>query len=152
MLLSAGAPIDAELQCGWTPLALAVECGQVDIGRFLIRAGADVSGLTGDCYTLLALACAFSSVGMVMVLLRAGADPGQRDGNGLTALHYAVSRGSVEIVRALLSHDEWVAEPADVWTPRIGVFRVRSDGEIGRLLIEAGGYGMGEVEVVFWDW
>ena len=106
LLLGHRADPHARSMRGFTPLLFAAQQGDVDSGRLLLEAGADVDDRgTADRKTALIIAAASGHTAFAGLLLDAGANPDLSDEAGFTAMHYAAldARGA-GIVRALLAH------------------------------------------------
>src|SRR4029434_7719662 len=106
VFLEHGAEPRARSTRGFTPLLFAAQQGDVESGRLLLRAGADVNDRGGnDRKTPLVVAGASGNGNFSTLLLDSGADPDLSDESGFTALHYAaVDAGGADIVRTLLAH------------------------------------------------
>ena len=106
LLLGHRADPRARSMLGFTPLLFAAQQGDVDSGRLLLEAEADVDDRgTADRKTALIIAAASGHTAFAGLLLDAGANPDLSDEAGFTAMHYAAldARGA-GIVRALLAH------------------------------------------------
>jgi len=106
LLLDHGADARARSKRGFTPLLFAAQQGDVESGRLLLQAGADVNDRSGnDRKTPLIVAAASGGKEFSALLLDKGADPDLADEGGFTALHYAAldERGA-DIVGTLLTH------------------------------------------------
>ena len=106
LLLDHGANPRARSTRGFTPLLFAAQQGDVESGRLLLRAGADVNDRAGnDRKTALIVASASGNSNFCTLLLDNGADPDLGDASGFAALHYAaLDGGGADIVRTLLAH------------------------------------------------
>ncbi len=106
LLVDHGADPRARSTRGFTPLLFAAQQGDVESGRLLLQAGADVNDRSsGDGKTVLTVAAASGHKEFCVLVLEKGADPDVSDDGGFTALHYAASDGrGADIVRALLMH------------------------------------------------
>jgi uncharacterized protein len=106
LLLDHGADARARSTRGFTPLLFAAQQGEVESGRLLLRAGADVNDRGGnDRKTALIVAAASGHSNFATLLLDSGANPDLSDEIGFTALHYAaLDAGGGDIVRTLLAH------------------------------------------------
>jgi ankyrin repeat protein len=83
--------VAAELP-GWStlsPLHRAVQCGELEICRLILEAGADVNGEDGYKQTALFLATNYGSLEMLTLLLDSGAHVNVSDNFGNTPLHGA---------------------------------------------------------------
>lgn len=104
MLRRQGGTLDPNLPVGTfgpTPLVMAVQAGQVELVRELIKRGADVDVVSGDGFTPLGAAGFRGDAVLVKVLLKAGAKPSVVGASGQTALHLASLAGRSEAVRLL---------------------------------------------------
>ena len=92
---------------GFTPLLFAAQQGDVESGRLLLQAGAEVNDhRSNDRKTALIIAAASGNRDFSVLLLEKGADPDLSDDGGFTALHYAaLDSNGADMVRALLTHD-----------------------------------------------
>ena len=106
LLVDHGADPGARSKRGFTPLLFAAQQGDVESGRLLLQAGADVNDRSGnDRKTALMVAAASGNKEFPVLLLEKGANPDLSDEGGFTALHYAASdKDGADIVRALLVH------------------------------------------------
>lgn len=106
LLLGHGADPRARSRRGFTPLLFAAQQGDVESGRLLLGAGADVNDRSaGDRKTALIVAAASGHTAFTALLLDSRAEPDATDEAGFTAMHYAAldPRGA-DIVRTLLAH------------------------------------------------
>ena len=106
LLVGHGADVRARSNGGFTPLLFAAQQGDVESGRTLLRAGADMNdGSARDRMTPLTIAAASGNHDFSMLLLESGANPDLVDESGYAALHYAASdKDGADEVRALLAH------------------------------------------------
>ena len=106
LLVGHGADARARSTRGFTPLLFAAQQGDVESGRLLLQAGADVNDRSGnDRKTALIVASASGKREFSVLLLEKGANPDSSDDGGFTALHHAASDSNgAEMVRALLAH------------------------------------------------
>ena len=92
-----------------TPLHYAVQQGQEDVVRALLRYGADPNLQNTSGNSALHMACTNLSHALVELLMDSGSDPNLqnksvRGKDDLTSLHYAVQRSQEDTVRVLLRH------------------------------------------------
>lgn len=100
-LIRAGTDIEqVDEATGMAPLALAAECGNLDIVQILIRAGASPDW--GGATTPLEAATLEGHLEVVRALIRAFADVNRPVADGFTPLITAASTGNLEMVRTLL--------------------------------------------------
>jgi ankyrin repeat protein len=106
LLLEHDADARARSTRGFTALLFAAQQGDVESGRLLLRAHADVNDRGGsDHKTALIVAAASGNGDFSTLLLDSGANPDLSDESGFTALHYAaLDTGGADIVRTLLAH------------------------------------------------
>jgi len=106
LLVEHGADVRARSRGDFTPLLFAAQQGDVESGRTLLRAGADVyESRKKDRMTGLMVAAACGNEKFSVLLLDKGANPNLIDESGYTALHYAASgEKTVELVKVLLAH------------------------------------------------
>jgi ankyrin repeat protein len=88
---------------GETALHWACRQGHVDIARYLLAKGADVSEKGTGCGTPLQWAVEAGQRKTTIILLDHGADVNQPGTDEFTALHVAVLKQDVEMVKLLLS-------------------------------------------------
>eukprot|EP00468_Gymnochlora_sp_CCMP2014_P002037 CAMPEP_0167743464 /NCGR_PEP_ID=MMETSP0110_2-20121227/2030_1 /TAXON_ID=629695 /ORGANISM="Gymnochlora sp., Strain CCMP2014" /LENGTH=1371 /DNA_ID=CAMNT_0007627837 /DNA_START=148 /DNA_END=4263 /DNA_ORIENTATION=- len=103
LLMAYGA--DAELRAAYklTALGVAAKFGHGDVGRVLLRLGADPENVAGENDSPpLVIAAACGQTEMVDVLLEYGADLESKTSSGATALHAAVQHGGADMVHFLL--------------------------------------------------
>jgi ankyrin repeat protein len=93
ILLAHKADVNAQTDCGLTPLHIAVWNEEVDVVRSLCSGGASPSLCDSLSRTPIHLAAKKSNMDCVRLLLDQGADLNCRDSRGSTPLHYAVSSG-----------------------------------------------------------
>ena len=109
---------------GYTPLGLAVENGNVEVARALLRAGAESRG--GGIVPILKAAIESRSETMVQLLIEFGADVNSLDEDRLTPLMHAAQTGNVALVDQLLAagadagYCEQDGEAAIVWAAHAG--------------------------------
>ncbi len=106
LLVDHGADVRAHSKGGFTSILFAAQQGDVESGRTLLQAGADVDESSiRDRMTALMVAAASGHNAFSILLLETGANPNLIDESGFTALHYAASdRNGADVVRALLDH------------------------------------------------
>ena len=87
---------------GYTPLLFAARHGDVEAGRRLVAAGADVDDRAPTGASALVVAAHSGHLDFVRFALATGTDPNDI-GAGYTALHAAILRGDPELATALLA-------------------------------------------------
>jgi ankyrin repeat protein len=87
---------------GFTPLLFAARQGQVETGRILLAAGANVNDQAANGASALVVAAHSGHGPFAALLLEKGAGPNAA-GAGYAALHAAVLRGDIDLVKALLA-------------------------------------------------
>lgn len=120
----------------------AVEQGQDDMARILVRNGAEVNIRDKRGTSLLWYAVSGNREGIVKVLLEEGADPKFRNSDYSPDTSYplftAIRRGNYSIVKLLLEHGaELESMDADGWTP-LGYATSLHHHSIIKLLLEHG--------------
>ena len=103
-LLQQGADVNAAQGDGMTALHWAVRHGDVELGKTVIYAGADVNaGTRIGRYTPLHMAARSANVSLVSLLLKANADPNSVTTNsGTTPLHLAAASGNSQLLVELM--------------------------------------------------
>jgi uncharacterized protein len=86
---------------GFTPLLFAARNGNVELGKVLLTAGANVNEAGPTGASALAIAAHSGNTAFASFLLEHGADPNAA-GAGFTPMHAAVLRSDVALVKALL--------------------------------------------------
>jgi uncharacterized protein len=106
LLADRGADVRARSKGGFTALLFAAQQGDVESGRALLQAGADVDDRsTKDRMTAVMVAAASGNHEFATLLLDTRANPNLIDESGYAALHYAASDADAAgLVRALLGH------------------------------------------------
>ena len=87
---------------GYTPLLFAARHGDVEAGRRLVGAGADIDDAAPTGASALVVAAHSGHADFARFALGAGADPNAIEA-GYTALHAAILRGDPELTTALLA-------------------------------------------------
>jgi ankyrin repeat protein len=106
LLLKQGVDVNAAQGDGTTALHWAAIRNDLEIGRLLIRSGANVNAATRiGGLTPLFLAASSGNAAMISELLKAGASAKTANSvTGTTALMKAAAAGSAEVVKLLLDH------------------------------------------------
>lgn len=84
---------------GTSPLAGAVEAGDLDSAKLLLEGGADVNDTDGNGHTPLIIAVREGDFNMTELLLQSGADVNDTNRNEHTPLFIAVGAGSSEMTK-----------------------------------------------------
>jgi ankyrin repeat protein len=121
---------------GCTPLHFASDMGHVEVARFLLEHGADVTALNMQGETPLHLASKWGRVEVADLLIERGADVTLKDDSGSTPLHAATTLGgNAEIARLLIERGADVTvKDKNGWTPLHKTSRVI----LATLFIECG--------------
>ena len=103
---------------GAGPFYVATEYNQYEIGKLLIKYGANLNHQVrgSDKMSTLHLAAMCGNVKFVRLILKSGGKPDLRlKSNGVTPLYWACSRGQIKIVKELLKYkaDPWVINKED---------------------------------------
>jgi cytohesin len=85
-----------------TPLHMVSPMGHMDLARFLLEQGADMSAKDNYGRTPLHRALARGHMDLARFLVEQGADVSAKDEDGSTPLHSASERGHVDVVRILV--------------------------------------------------
>lgn len=118
---------------GYTPLMFAAQQGQLECGKLLVAAGANVNDVAPIGASALVIAAYSDKLEIGKYLLDQGADPDAAAG-GYTALHAAVLKGNLDFVKALLEHR---ASPNVFITKANGARRQSADFAFGSSLVGA---------------
>ena len=103
---SCGIDIDSkDDESSVTPLIIAANKNHVEVMKYLLQKGADISLTTGSCErNALHIASQNGSVAAIEMLLSYNLRPDSRDGKGNTPLACAAAYGHIEAVNCLLKH------------------------------------------------
>jgi len=129
---------DTKSSAGNTPLAIALQRGNLDMAEYFLANGADALYKDREGSTTLHMACWRGKKGLIELLLKKGVPVNARDNAGWTPLLLATIMGNQEAVKALLAHQ------ADVNTKNqtglFPLFQAAKDGkkEIALQLLAAG--------------
>ena len=121
-----------------TPLHLASRCGQMEVGRMLIKHGADVTAQDGAGRTPLHLATQKGQMEVGRMLIEHGADIMAQDEDGRTPLHSAAQEGQVEVGRMLIKHGADVTAQDKGGKTPLRLASQERQVEVGRMLTEHG--------------
>ena len=104
LLLKHGARVDGGPSAAVSPLFMAVDYGQSEVGRLLIAHGADVNYRSSHVWgqTVLQRAATSAPLALVALILEKGARVNESDDSGRTALHNAAARGRLDVVKLLI--------------------------------------------------
>ena len=103
--------------CLNTPLHLAIACNRLNMVKYLLTRGADISKTNIRGQNAVHMAVRMHSPGILSLLLR-HTDPSVlnvKDDRGRTALHLACARGFADLVSILLDHDAALDLIDTVW-------------------------------------
>ena len=105
-MLSRSIDIDSkDDELSFTPLIIAVKENHVEVMKYLLQKGADISLTTGSKKgNALHIASQYGSVAAIEMLLCYYLRPDSRDREGNTPLVYAAGCGQIEAVNCLLKH------------------------------------------------
>lgn len=118
LYLSAGFPLEAKDERGWTPLMISSFNGNAEIAELLIRSGADVRATDNAGYGPMHWAAFNGYAGVVRLLIVKRADVNARSLHGWTPLLQAATRGQLAACRALIAGGADVNLASnDGWTP-----------------------------------
>ena len=103
--LSCDIDINSKDDCSATPLIIAVKQNHIEVVKYLLQKGADISLTTEDKKrNALHIASPEGSVAVIEMLLSYDLRPDSRDGEGNTPLARAAACGHIEAVNCLLKH------------------------------------------------
>ncbi|KAL8530382.1 hypothetical protein ACS0TY_007425 [Phlomoides rotata] len=105
-----GVDLDVQTNTGDTPLLIATKGGKVDIAKYLVSRGADITMTDSMGFTALHCSILKEAMGIMTLLLTKGADI-EADSVGGTPLHCAAKSGKAGVVKFLLANN---AEPDSV--------------------------------------
>jgi ankyrin repeat protein len=95
---------------GLIPLHLVSRQGHVEVARFLVEHGGDLTARNDRAQTPLHEASSGGHIKLAQLLVQHGADPTAQDEGGWTPLHEASSEGHIELAQFLVQHG---ADPTD---------------------------------------
>ena len=121
---------------GYTPLLFAARNGDVEAGRLLVDAGADINDAAPTGASVLVVAAHSFHIDFARFALDAGADPDDM-GAGYAPLHAAVLRGDVPLVNDLLARG---ADPNTRFDKSTPLRRASQDWHLAPQLISATPY------------
>ena len=139
LLLTSGAPVNARLVDGKSPLSMAASLGNGnDTLRLLLDRGADVSNATVTGQTPLMVAAGRGNVEALTLLLAKTADVNANNSAGETALMLAASDGNPEAVALLLKHGADAKARTKRNETALGNAATSGNERIVQLLLDAG--------------
>ena len=121
---------------GYTPLLFAARTGDVEAGRLLVDAGADINDAAPTGASVLVVAAHSFHTDFARFALEAGADPDDM-GAGYAPLHAAVLRGDATLVNDLLARG---ADPNMRFEKSTPLRRASQDWHLAPQLISATPY------------
>lgn len=111
-LLEQHIPIEQKaINTEYTPLQVAVACGQLEMTKFLLANGAAIHQHDKFGNSLLHVACVNDKIKLVEFFLEKGFSVNQRSTIGNSALFYACINGCAEVVKYLLGKGARVDNP-----------------------------------------
>lgn len=108
LLQSNDIQVDAENDCGKTPLMSAIISGNLAIAELLIRAGADVNIDYNDGISMLHLAAYSNNYYIGKLLIENGVDVNIKASNGSTPLILAAQKGYNDFTEMLINNNAYV--------------------------------------------
>ena len=119
LLLKCNADANHPTRSNSTPLRAACFDGRLDIVKYLMEHGGDISinSKFSDLNSCLLIACGNGHRDVVEYLLHKGEDPNKTDGRGFTSLHAAADGGFLDIAKLLVEHGTIVTEDNEKMTP-----------------------------------
>ena len=121
-----------------TPLHWASFRGHVEVVRYLLEHGANVTAQGEDGSMALHWASRKGHIQVICVLLQHKADAKAQDKNKLTPLHQASSRGHADSARVFLEHGvDATAQDKNGWTP-LHYAAFEGHAKVARVLLEHG--------------
>ena len=91
-----------------TPLYYAWKNEHMDVMKYLICHGADVSCNDKDGLTLLHYASSKGYIDLMQLLIKHGANVNMKDAAGWTPLHIASFRNNIDVIRILIEHGAYI--------------------------------------------
>lgn len=142
-LLSAGAPVDAELAFGRTALIEAAESNQAEIITLLIEAGADTSHVDAWGDSALVLAVRRGNEAATVSLLAAGANPNLAGSGKNTPLIIAAQKNLDAVARALTDSGALLDATNEAGQSALGIAEVRGHKQLAAMLRQRGAISKG---------
>jgi ankyrin repeat protein len=121
-----------------TPLHLASRQGHLEVARFLVECGADVTAEDKYGWTALHVVSSEGHIDLARLLIKCGADVTAQSRVGSTPLHVALSESHFDLAQLLIEHDADVTAQRNDGRTVLHVVSYMDHLDLARLLIERG--------------